>query len=81
MKAGGEALLPDLIFGLSTEMFRVRMRALATGSDGLSVVGERDLQQIRLPQISNKAMREALEDRINRWTTHGGYSPLSSPMN
>ena len=71
VKAGKEALLPDLIFGLSTEMFRVQMRALATGSDGLSVVGEKDLQQIMLPRISNKAMRDELKQRIDRWTTHG----------
>lgn len=71
VKPGKETLLPDLIFGLSTEMFRVQMRALATGSDGLSVVGEKDLQQIMLPRIANKAMRDELKQRIERWTTRG----------
>jgi type I restriction enzyme M protein len=71
VKAGSEALLPDLVFGLSTEMFRVQMRALATGSDGLSVVSERDLTEIMFPRISDPATRKDLQERIGRWTTDG----------
>lgn len=68
VKDGTESLIPDLVFGLSTEMFRVQMRALATGSDGLSVVSQSDLMNIALPKLSNVALRTELSKRIEGWT-------------
>lgn len=61
---GQEALLPDLVFGLSSEAFRVQMRALATGSDGLSSISTDDICSIVLPKIATKAVRDQFSDRI-----------------
>ncbi len=61
---GQEALLPDLIFGLSSEAFRVQMRACATGSDGLSSVATDDISAIILPKIKSQAVRDQFEDRL-----------------
>jgi type I restriction enzyme M protein len=61
---GSEALLADLVFGLSSEAFRVQMRALATGSDGLSSIATEDIGSITLPRITNTAVREQLSERI-----------------
>lgn len=61
---GEETLLPDLIFGLSSEAFRVQMRALATGSDGLSSIATEDISSIILPKITTQAVRDQIEERI-----------------
>ncbi|MDF1716164.1 MAG: N-6 DNA methylase [Antarcticimicrobium sp.] len=61
---GQEALLPDLIFGLSSEAFRVQMRARSTGSDGLSSVATEDISSIILPKIKTQAVRDQFEDRL-----------------
>lgn len=61
---GQESLLPDLIFGLSSEAFRVQMRACATGSDGLSSVATDDISAILLPKIKSQAVRDQFEDRL-----------------
>jgi type I restriction enzyme M protein len=66
-----EEYLPDLVFGFSTEAFRVQMRALATGSDGLSVVSETDFKAIILPRLTDQALRAELTKRISDWTTGG----------
>jgi type I restriction enzyme M protein len=66
-----EKLLPDIVYGFSTEMFRVQMRALATGSDGLSVVSEQDFNEIVLPCIADKTFRTSLETQVLGWTTNG----------
>lgn len=61
---GKSALLPDLVFGLSSEAFRVQMRALATGSDGLSSIATEDICSIVLPKITTKAVRDSIQERI-----------------
>jgi type I restriction enzyme M protein len=61
---GQEALLPDLVFGLCSEAFRVQMRALATGSDGLSSIGVADILSIVLPRMGSAAVRAQIERRI-----------------
>ncbi len=71
IKPGKESFLPDLVFGFSTELFRVQMRALATGSDGLSVISEQDLMRIVLPRIADQALRLDLEKRVEVWTKTG----------
>jgi type I restriction enzyme M protein len=63
--------LADVVNGFSTEMFRVQMRALATGSDGLSVISEDDFKEIVLPRLTDKAFRQILEQQISSWTEHG----------
>jgi type I restriction enzyme M protein len=61
---GQESLLPDLVFGLCSEAFKVQMRALATGSDGLSSICVADICSIVLPRMQSEAVREQIERRI-----------------
>ncbi|MBK9745855.1 MAG: N-6 DNA methylase [Chloroflexi bacterium] len=58
MLLGQEKYLPDLVFALSSEFYRVQMRALATGSDGLAEVSENDLKNIVIPVIPDDANRK-----------------------
>lgn len=60
MKDGMEKYLPDLVFALSSEFYRVQMRALATGSDGLADIIESDLVEVSIPIIQNDSHRFAL---------------------
>jgi type I restriction enzyme M protein len=62
-------LLPDLVFGLSSEAFRVQMRALATGSDGLSSVHIDDILEIILPRIADDETRKLFASRITAATS------------
>jgi hypothetical protein len=61
---GQESLLPDLVFGLCSEAFKVQMRALATGSDGLSSICVADICSIVLPRMKSDALRAQIERRI-----------------
>ena len=61
---GQEQLLPDLVFGLCSEAFKVQMRALATGSDGLSSICGTDISSIVLPRMKSATLREQIERRI-----------------
>ena len=61
---GQEQLLPDLVFGLCSEAFKVQMRALATGSDGLSSTCMTDICSIVLPRLVSAQVREQIERRI-----------------
>ena len=63
---GKEALLPDLVFGLCSEAFRVQMRALASGSDGLSSISVTDMCSIVLPCMRSPEVREQIEWQIQR---------------
>lgn len=64
VKPGAKALVEDLVFGLSSEAFRVQMRALSTGSDGLSSVSSDDILGIVLPKIVNANTRKLIRDRV-----------------
>ena len=61
---GQEHLLADLVFGLCSEAFKVQMRALATGSDGLSSICVTDIRSIVLPRMGSATVREQIERRI-----------------
>ena len=61
---GQESLLADLVFGLCSEAFKVQMRALATGSDGLSSICVADICSIVLPRMKSEALRAQIERRI-----------------
>jgi hypothetical protein len=61
---GQELLLPDLVFGLCSEAFKVQMRALATGSDGLSTISVTDLSAILLPRMRSPAVRAKIEQHL-----------------
>ncbi len=56
--------LPDLIFALSSEFYRVQMRALATGSDGLAEINPEDLQTILIPKIDDPSIRTKIQNFI-----------------
>jgi type I restriction enzyme M protein len=71
VREGMSDFLPDLIYGLSTEIFRVQMRALATGSDGLSVVSEDDVMGIVLPHLENDQLRGQRQARLTDMQTGG----------
>ena len=75
IKPGMARYLADVVNGFSTEMFRIQMRALATGSDGLSVISENDFEEIVLPRLSDKKFKTTLESLISSWTLSG--LPLS----
>lgn len=62
---GQERLLADLVFGLCSEAFKVQMRALATGSDGLSSICVTDICSIVLPRMKSEAVRGQIERRIH----------------
>ena len=57
-------LLEDLVFGLSSEAFRVQMRARATGSDGLSSIHPDSMLEIILPKIPKQATRTAITAQL-----------------
>ena len=61
---GQEALLPDLVFGLCSEAFKVQLRARATGSDGLSTVSLADMSSIVLPRMQSQEVRDQIQRRI-----------------
>lgn len=58
------ARLPDVVAGFCSEAFRIQMRSLATGSDGLAEVSDEDLVTIVLPILggdSRAAVGQKLE--------------------
>ena len=59
-----EDLLGDLVFGLCSEAFKVQMRALATGSDGLSTISVEDLRSIAVPRPQSGGVRAEFDRRI-----------------
>ena len=60
IRDGKEEYIPDLIFALSSEFFRIQMRALATGSDGLADISEEDLGLVLIPKLKDECMRAQL---------------------
>lgn len=61
---GMEDYLPDIAVGLSSEAFRVQLRALSTGSDGLAEISDLDMAEIILPVIDDPALREKIKDGL-----------------
>lgn len=71
--------LPDLIFALSSEFYRVQMRALATGSDGLAEVSEDELEYILIPVIKDHVIRTEIERYIEQFVeSTGSLSHIAS---
>lgn len=66
LKPGKEHLLPDLIFALSSEFYRVQMRGLATGSDGLAEIQQDDLASVLIPALTDEAIKSEVEKHIQR---------------
>jgi len=63
-KRGCEDRLADLAVGLSSEAFRIQMRGLATGSDGLAEIVDEDILSIILPNTLTDKAREAVMVRL-----------------
>ena len=61
IKSKKKEFLVDLISGLCSEAFRVQLRALTTGSDGLAEVGDADVCEIVLPRITDQSHRGRLQ--------------------
>lgn len=61
-----EEHLVDLAIGFSSEAFRVQLRALSTGSDGLAEISDDDLLEIVLPKVSDKAVRKSVQVHIDQ---------------
>ena len=66
VKSGKEHLLPDLVFGLSSEFYRVQMRALATGSDGLAEIQMDDLGMILFPMLNEQSIKYEVQNHVHR---------------
>jgi type I restriction enzyme M protein len=56
---------PDLVFGLCSESFKVQMRALATGSDGLASIATEDILSIIVPRVPAAGLRATLQHRLD----------------
>ena len=65
VKSGRMNRLPDVVAGFCTEAFRVQMRSLARGSDGLAEVGDADLLTVVVPVIGN-SVRAAVVKRLKQ---------------
>lgn len=66
VKSDKQHLLPDLVFALSSEFYRVQMRGLATGSDGLAEIQQEDLALVLIPALTDSAVKTEVEQHIHR---------------
>jgi type I restriction enzyme M protein len=64
VKDGQRGLLPDLVAGLCSEAYRVQMRGLAIGSDGLAEVAETDLLSVVLPKLVTAEARQVANEYL-----------------
>lgn len=69
VKPGMQNHLVDLVSGLNMELYRIQARSLATGSDGLAEVAEADLLSIRLPRVTDKTARKAINEILDAMLT------------
>ena len=86
-KTGDAKLLASALVGLCSEAFKVQMRALATGSDGLAEISAEDVLDVVFPELSDKSDIEAVmeahskmilgEERFSKMSLHliKGYGP------
>jgi type I restriction enzyme M protein len=74
---GMEHALPDLVLALGSESYRVQMRAMATGSDGLAEISPEDLKSLVFPAIDDAIVRaEADSFLLSRRQTVSALKPL-----
>ncbi|RFP66460.1 hypothetical protein D0N36_03690 [Hymenobacter lapidiphilus] len=57
-KAGAEDLMPDLISFICTENYRIQMRAISRGSDGMAAITAEDLLNVLVVKLSEDARNE-----------------------
>ena len=70
VKPEKKGLLPDLVSGLCSEAYRVQMRGLATGSDGLAEVGETDVLSVLLPKLETAEARKVANEYLDLFAKH-----------
>ncbi|MEN3613884.1 N-6 DNA methylase [Plantactinospora sp. ZYX-F-223] len=58
--------LLDLVVGLCSEAYRVQMRGLARGADGLAEIATEDLAKVVLPRITDQSVRRRVEPFIDQ---------------
>ncbi len=68
----------DLAAAFSTEAYRVQMRALARGSDGLAEVSPTDAAEVLIPLITNKKVRDELTPFVEQMLD--GYTSIESKV-
>ena len=73
IRLGMEDYLLDLLVGLCSEAYRVQMRGLARGADGLAEIAVEDVAQVVLPKIEDTSVREAIQPFIDQ-LLHGHVS-------
>lgn len=61
----------DLVAAFSTEAYRVQMRALSRGSDGLAEVGAADVADVLVPLITDAKVRREIEPFVKQML--GGF--------
>ena len=66
IKPGSEEFLLDLVVGLSSEAYRVQMRGLARGADGLAEITDEDVATVVLPRIENESSRREIEPFVKQ---------------
>jgi type I restriction enzyme M protein len=66
IKKGAEEYLLDLLVGLCSESYRVQMRGLARGADGLAEIAAEDVAKVVLPKIEDTAIRDAVQPFIDQ---------------
>jgi type I restriction enzyme M protein len=79
IKEGMEELLLDLLVGLCSEAYRVQMRGLARGADGLAEISIEDVAQVVLPRIEDMSVREEIEPFVDQLLA--GHMGLDAVVN
>ena len=79
VKAGMEDHLLDLLVGLCSEAYRVQMRGLARGADGLAEIATEDVAQVVLPRIKDATVREAVQPFVDQLLL--GHESLDAVIN
>ena len=64
VKVGCENMLPQLAIGMCSEAFRVQLRGLATGSDGLAEISDEEILKIVLPDTFSADEINQIEEHL-----------------
>ncbi|MEV0538222.1 N-6 DNA methylase [Nocardia salmonicida] len=76
IKTDCEEFLLDIVAGLCSEAYRVQMRALARGADGLAEIAAEDLLAVVLPRVEDEDVRAEMLPFVEQLTT--GLTSLES---
>jgi len=62
----GQDRLVDLVAAFSSDAYATQMRSFARGSDGLAEVGEDDVAEVLIPEISSEDIRESIRPFVKQ---------------